>query len=118
MRTADMILYCKIYSFSRTMGDEMFSSAKVRLCGSWAAKLASRASDVNFTVLMQPSSLFAMLDVKVRPILYLVYDTHHLEQSEGETFKCRFYAANTMQSPPSLPTASASLILRGIIPRI
>lgn len=47
------------------MGGEMLSSAKVRLCGSWAAKLATRASDVNFTVLLQPNSLFAMLDAKV-----------------------------------------------------
>ncbi|CAM9833637.1 unnamed protein product, partial [Ectocarpus sp. 12 AP-2014] len=44
--------------------DGVLSSAKVRLCGSWAAKLATRASDVNFTVLLQPSSFFDMVDAK------------------------------------------------------
>lgn len=51
--------------YFRNLGGELFSSAKVRLCGSWAANLATRASDVNFTVLLQPNSLFAMLDAKV-----------------------------------------------------
>eukprot|EP00752_Nemacystus_decipiens_P001756 g1698.t1 len=53
-----------LQTYLRSVGDEVFSSAKVRLCGSWAAKLATRASDVNFTVLLQPNSLFAMLDAK------------------------------------------------------
>eukprot|EP00903_Cladosiphon_okamuranus_P005337 g5335.t1 len=48
----------------RNMGGELLSSAKVRLCGSWAAKLSTRVSDVNFTVLLPPKSLFAMLDAK------------------------------------------------------
>lgn len=55
--------------------DKVLSSAKVRLCGSWAAKLATRASDVNFTVLLQPSSFFDMVDAKVctTPSRYSVY---------------------------------------------
>lgn len=47
------------------MSDRLYSSAKVRLCGSWAAKLATRASDVNFTVLLEPRSFFDMVDAKV-----------------------------------------------------
>ncbi|CAM9765899.1 unnamed protein product, partial [Scytosiphon promiscuus] len=46
------------------MSNRLYSSAKVRLCGSWAAQLATRASDVNFTVLLEPRSFFEMLDAK------------------------------------------------------
>jgi len=80
------------------MDDEVFSSAKVRLCGSWAAKLASRASDVNFTVLLQPNSLFAMLDAKVRPILRLVYDAH-LVQSEGDDVQALDFSQKSPNDP-------------------
>ena len=58
-------LFMTHLEFFRNKGGGMFPSAKVRLCGSWAAKLATRASDVNFTVLLEPNSLFDMLDAKV-----------------------------------------------------
>ncbi len=97
------------------MDDSVFSSAKVRLCGSWATKLASRASDVNFTVLLQPDSLFAMLDAKVRRILHLVHDAHRLVLSEGDALKLRCFATNTTFTPSSL-NCLTSLILGAIGP--
>ncbi|CAM9365814.1 unnamed protein product, partial [Ectocarpus fasciculatus] len=73
--------------------DKVLSSAKVCLGGSWAAKLATRASDVNFTVLLQPSSFFDMVHAKkeeaqlkvdhpeLRPILTEIQVLHNRWQA-------------------------------------
>ncbi|CAM9818043.1 unnamed protein product [Ectocarpus sp. 6 AP-2014] len=93
--------------------DSVLSSAKVRLCGSWAAKLATRASDVNFTVLLQPSSFFDMTDAKkqeaqlkvdhpeLRPILTEIHVLHNRWQARcddiGRLEKARDEAARDVK---------------------